>query len=92
VCLFVIPCLFESLSVDCIVTGSIKERFWSDLGIIWKSVGRRLGAIRDGFGKVRTMLRAMWICIEFGDHSGRHLGNLLETILHLGGHVWRFRH
>jgi len=101
VCPFVVPCfrsLFESLSVDCIVTGTVKEAIWErfgdDLVAIWGSFGVHVGVIRMLFGSSlgnsgswREPYRFLSI---FGVHFGRLLGTLLETILHLGGHVWRF--
>ena len=66
------------------------ERFGDDVGAIWVSFCGHSDAVWEHFGKFGTMLRAMSIFIDFGAHFGRLLETLLETILHLGGHVWRF--
>ena len=81
----------RSLSADCTVTGSVKgaslERFGDHLRAIFKSFGGHWVAVWAHFGKFGIMLGAMWIFTDSRSSFGRHLGTLLETILHLGGHV-----
>ena len=62
-------------------------RFGDNLGAIWESFGGRLDAVWEHFRKFGIMLTTMSILIDLGVHFGRLLETLLETILHLGGHV-----
>ena len=66
------------------------ERFGHHLGAISRSFWGHWDAVWEHFGQFGIMLRAMWSLFDSGRHFGRHLGILLETILHLGGHVWGF--
>jgi len=59
---------------------------WGPFGVISKSFGCRLGA----FWEILKHVESHVDFYQFWSFTGRLLGTLLEIILHLGGHVWRF--